>query len=87
LFAVCEAMMVGLPVVGWRPQRWSRWLKSRFLYVDTDVGLVEVMRQLLNNPGKARALVKVRAYVRDHGSTLNDSRAIGIRHLKYFKRS
>jgi len=28
--AVCEAMMVGLPVVGWRPQRWSRWLKTGF---------------------------------------------------------
>jgi glycosyltransferase involved in cell wall biosynthesis len=56
--AVCEAMMVGLPVIGLATTEMVTVVENGVSgYVNTDLEkLVEVMRQLLNNPGEARAL-------------------------------
>jgi glycosyltransferase involved in cell wall biosynthesis len=56
--AVCEAMMVGLPVIGLATTEMVTVVENGVSgYVDTDVGkLVEAMRQLLNDPDRARSL-------------------------------
>jgi len=56
--AVCEAMMIGLPVVGLATTEMVTLIENGVSgYVDTDVEkLVEAMCQLLNNPDRARSL-------------------------------
>ena len=55
--AVCEAMMVGLPIIGLATTEMVTVIDKGSGYVDTDVDkLVEVMRQLLKNPDEARIL-------------------------------
>lgn len=56
--AVCEAMMVGLPIVGLATTEMVTVIENGVSgYVDTDVDmLVEAMRELLHNPAKARIL-------------------------------
>jgi hypothetical protein len=56
--AVCEAMMVGLPIVGLATTEMVTVVENGVSgYVDTDVGrLVGCMRELLKNPAHAREL-------------------------------
>lgn len=56
--AVCEAMMLGVPIIGLATTEMPTVIENGVSgYVDTDVGrLVEVMRDLLDDPGRARAL-------------------------------
>lgn len=55
--AVCEAMMVGLPIIGLATMEMVTVIENGCGYVDTDVDkLVQVMRQLLKNPDEARIL-------------------------------
>ena len=56
--AVCEAMMVGLPVIALATTEMVTVVENGVSgYVDTDIKkLVEATRQLLNDPGKARSL-------------------------------
>lgn len=55
--AVCEAMMVGLPIIGLATTEMVTVVDKGSGYVDTDVDkLVEVMRQLLKNLDEARTL-------------------------------
>lgn len=56
--AVCEAMMVGLPIIGLATTEMATVVENSVSgYVDTDVGkLMERMRQLLNEPESALAL-------------------------------
>lgn len=55
--AVCEAMMVGLPIIGLATTEMVTVIENGCGYVDTDVDkLVQVMRQLLKNPDEARIL-------------------------------
>lgn len=58
--AVCEAMMAGLPVIGLATTEMVTVVENGVSgYIDTDVGkLVEVMRQLLKDPGQAQLLSK-----------------------------
>lgn len=56
--AVCEAMMIGLPVIGLATTEMVTVIENGVSgYVDTDIEkLVEAMRQLLNDPDRARSL-------------------------------
>ena len=56
--AVCEAMMLGLPIVGLATTEMAVAVENGVSgYVDTDVGrLIEFMRQLLDDPVEARRL-------------------------------
>jgi hypothetical protein len=56
--AVCEAMMIGLPVVGLATTEMATVIQNGVSgYVDTDINrLVERMRQLLADPDEARRL-------------------------------
>jgi len=56
--AVCEAMMLGLPVVGLATTEMATAIENGVSgYVDTDVGrLVERLRELLADPAEARRL-------------------------------
>jgi len=67
--ALCEAMMVGLPVVGLATTELPRIVAaSGGGYVDTDVDrLIDVSRRLLRDPGEAALLGRAaRAYAREH---------------------
>ena len=66
--ALCEAMMIGLPVIGLATTELPRIIaESGGGYVDTEMSrLVEVSRRLLDDAGEARALgEKARAYARE----------------------
>ncbi|WP_034388903.1 glycosyltransferase [Deinococcus sp. YIM 77859] len=56
--AVCEAMMLGLPIIGLATTEMATAVQNGVNgYVDTDVRrLIERMRQLLEDPGEARRL-------------------------------
>src|SRR5207237_1173823 len=56
--AVCEAMMLGLPIVGLATTEMSTTIENGVSgYVDTNVGaLVDRMRELLRDPAEARRL-------------------------------
>ena len=56
--AVCEAMMIGMPIVGLATTELVTVVENGVSgYVDTDVDrLVEVMQRLLNDPAEARQL-------------------------------
>jgi len=56
--AVCEAMMVGLPVIGLATTEMVTVVENGVAgYVDTNISkLVEAMRRLLHNPAEARRL-------------------------------
>jgi hypothetical protein len=56
--AVCEAMMVGLPIIGLATTEMATLVENSVSgYVDTDpASLVEPMRRLLADPGEARRL-------------------------------
>ncbi len=58
--AVCEAMMVGLPVVGLATTEMVTVVENGVSgYINTDVGkLVEAMHELLNDPDRSRVLGK-----------------------------
>jgi hypothetical protein len=66
--ALCEAMMIGLPVVGLATTELPRIIQeSGGGYVDTELArLVDVSRQLLRDPQEAHSLGrKARAYARE----------------------
>jgi len=66
--AVCEAMMIGLPVIGLGTTELPRVIEeSRGGCVDTRIDrLIEVSRQLLRDPAEAHALGRAaRAYARE----------------------
>jgi hypothetical protein len=66
--AVCEAMMLGMPVVGLATTEMASVVRNgESGYVDTDVGkLVPRMRELLADPGEARRLGEgARRYARE----------------------
>lgn len=56
--AICEAMMTGIPIIGLATTELSTVIKNGFSgYVDTDPArLIDVMKELLKNPGLARHL-------------------------------
>jgi hypothetical protein len=56
--AVCEAMMIGMPVVGLATTEMPAVIQNDVTgYVDTDINhLVEVMKDLLRDPNKAKKL-------------------------------
>jgi len=56
--AVCEAMMLGMPVIGLGTTEMATAVRNGISgYVDTDVeALIERMRELLDDPGEARRL-------------------------------
>jgi glycosyltransferase involved in cell wall biosynthesis len=56
--AICEAMMVGMPIIGLATTEMATAIENGISgYVDTDVRrLVEHMHRLLSNPGEARQL-------------------------------
>ena len=56
--SVCEAMMAGLPIVGLATTEMVGTIENGFSgYVHTDIDfLIEKMKMLLENPGKAKQL-------------------------------
>ena len=67
--AVCEAMMLGMPVVGLATTQMSVTVENGVSgYVDTDVGrLIRRMQELIADRGLARGLSQgARAYARSH---------------------
>jgi glycosyltransferase involved in cell wall biosynthesis len=56
--AVCEAMMIGMPVIGLATTEMPAVIQNEVTgYVDTDLNrLVEFMKELLDDPAKARQL-------------------------------
>ena len=56
--AVCEAMMLGMPVIGLATTEMPAVIENGVSgYIDTDIGrLIDVMRDLLSDPVQARAL-------------------------------
>jgi hypothetical protein len=69
--AVCEAMMIGMPVIGLATTEMSAVIHNGVNgYVDTNVDqLIECMQELLADPDKARQISKgARAYAREHFS-------------------
>ena len=66
--ALCEAMMVGLPVIGLATTELPRVIaESGGGYVDTELArLIDASRRLLRDPGEAQALGRAaRAYARE----------------------
>jgi glycosyltransferase involved in cell wall biosynthesis len=69
--AVCEAMMIGMPVVGLATTEMSAVITNGVNgYVDTNVDhLINCMQDLLADPDKARQISKgAREYAREHFS-------------------
>jgi len=69
--SVCEAMMVGLPVVGLATTEMARVIENyKTGYIDTDIGrLIDFMNLLVNNPERAGELGEnARAYAKKHFS-------------------
>src|SRR5690606_30799289 len=56
--AICEAMMLGMPIVGLATTELATVIENgRSGYIDTNVGrLIDCMHELLENPEEARAL-------------------------------
>jgi glycosyltransferase involved in cell wall biosynthesis len=80
--AICEAMMIGMPVIGLATTELATVIQNGVSgRIDTDVGrLIEVMRHLLADPGEARCLgegarrralerFRIERFVRDWGET------------------
>jgi glycosyltransferase involved in cell wall biosynthesis len=66
--AVCEALMIGMPVVGLATTEMSTTIQNGVNgFIDTDVSrLIDAMRFLLNEPGEARKMgEKAREYALD----------------------
>ncbi len=80
--AVCEAMMIGMPVIGLATTEMVTVVESGVSgYLDTAVEpLVEKMRELLNDPAEARALGRLRAATRSGASPSAGSRLTGMTH-------
>jgi Glycosyl transferases group 1 len=67
--AVCEAMMIGMPIVGLATTEMSTTIENGVSgYVDTNIGaLVDRMQELLRDPAEARRLGEgARRYAQEH---------------------
>ncbi len=67
--AVCEAMMVGMPIIGLATTEMAAVIENDVSgYVDTDVdSLIDCMKELLSHPEKARQLSRgAQHYAQEH---------------------